>query len=731
MDRAGHDPLLSPPVAFSRYVIALLPALLAAAPLASQTTPVAPQPDQAAAVDAEVRVALFDLLADRPLAAMSRLRVLRTGSETQLQGSASSYGQREVQFLLAESYARLGMSNAFRGTARALLEGGDSRYAPILRMQLLLDAYRRGDYQEAVSLAASASASDPGLASLISGLANYRLANYDAARTAFTAAASNGGAYGGYARYMAALAQMSGDTTQSQAAITSLQALAADALGEFADQVNLTIAQLAYQRGDFDAASAAAGRVTAEGGMGAQASLTRAWSLYKASQLDPAARAFADFATRYPQLPQRDEARLMVGQVLLQQGRLDDAGTHFQRIADSLTLDAAALSQGSAAAMAQAARAFVQARAATMLFLQSPASGKALAVPDNLGLDQASLAQALGATLPPTPVEQLRPELISLADVAPRLDSVASAAGPAFPRRVAYVFGGGGETQAEFVRRTQALREADVAVALARFRLAEQLAAHDARLALLERMQAMLGQATAQMDSLASELTAARDSLARVSVAAEEERVVLHEMMQREATAVRTEAESNARRIDSMRTSFTGILSPDDDSLMAIERETARTYQRLAENVLTGLDRAFSRHPVIALRDTVQAHIDSSETLLAATRLTISATNQTLMDEAARMRNAESDRTAAARSVVASAEAARATAEGAVLVAVEAELRARAEQLLGIVRRDAEAAEFGAASASFFKAVGTTAETAAPGQTPAAAGDPPGPRSPQ
>jgi hypothetical protein len=134
---------------------------------------------------------------------------------------------------------------------------------------------------------------------------------------------------------------------------------------------------------------------------------------------------------------------------------------------------------------------------------------------------------------------------------------------------------------------------------------------------------------------------------------------------------------------------------------------------------------------VIALRDSVRAHIDSSERLLAATRVTIATTNQSLADEAARLRAAESQGTAAARAVVASAEAARATAEEAVLVAVEAELRVRAEQLLGIVRRDVEAAEFGAASASFFKAVGTTAASGTPGQNPAPAPAPPGPRSPQ
>jgi hypothetical protein len=180
-----------------------------------------------------------------------------------------------------------------------------------------------------------------------------------------------------------------------------------------------------------------------------------------------------------------------------------------------------------------------------------------------------------------------------------------------------------------------------------------------------------------------------------------------------------------------MRTSFTGILSADDASIMEIERETALTYQRLAENVIAGLDRAFARHPVMALRDSVEAHIDSSEALLAETRLTIGSTNDILANEVARMRASDSERTRTARNVVASAEAARATAEGAVLVAVEAELRARAEHLLGIVRRDAEAAEFGAASASFLKAVGTTSASEAPGQGPAADDGPPGRSSPQ
>jgi hypothetical protein len=160
-------------------------------------------------------------------------------------------------------------------------------------------------------------------------------------------------------------------------------------------------------------------------------------------------------------------------------------------------------------------------------------------------------------------------------------------------------------------------------------------------------------------------------------------------------------------------------VSPEDANLMAIERETAATYQRLADNVLAGLDRAFANHPVVRLSDTVRAHIAESEGLVTQTRATIAETNDILSNEVARLRATEAERTAAARAAVASAESARATAEGAVVVAVEAELRARAEQLLTIVRRDVEAAEFGAASASFLKAVAPATQ---PGPGPGGAG---------
>ncbi len=724
MDRSGHDPILSLSVAIPRPFPALAAALLLAAPLAAQ--PAAPPAlDQARAVDAEVRVAMFDLLVERPLAAMSRLRALRQAPEAQLEGNGSTYGQAEAQFLLAESYARLGMSDAFRQTARTLLESGNTRYAPLLQMQLLLDAYRRGAYQEAVSLAQSVSANDRAFAGLVGGLASYRLGDPASARTSFDAAVAAGGPFAGYSRYMSALALMAGDTAQTQATITALQGVAGDALGEFADQVNLTIAQLSYQRGDYEAASAAAGRVSATGGLSSSATLTRAWSLYKASQFDAASQAFTDFATRFPHLPERDEARLMVGQVMLQQQRIDDAGRHFQAIADSLNGDLAVMRAGSAAAMAEAARSFVQARAATLLFLQQPAAGKVLALPDNHGMDQAAIAQVMGASAPATPPGQLRPEIISLADVGPRLDSLAPASGGGVARRAVYLTDSGGPTRAEFVRRSQALSQADVVVAVARYQLAEQLAAHNAKLALIERLQEMLGEAAAQLDTLSRELTQARDSLTRLSQMTEEESMRVRELIQREAEAVRLDAADNARRADSLRASFGTMLSADDAGLIEVERQTSLTYQQLANNVMNGLASVFARHPVVRLQDTVRAHIAATEGLVGDTRATISSTNAALMNEMARMRATEDQRTGAARAALASAEAARATAEGSVLVAAEAELRARADMFLGMMSRDAQAAEFGAASASFFKAVGSPTASGTLAEPPGgAAGEP-------
>jgi TolA-binding protein len=447
------------------------------------------------------------------------------------------------------------------------------------------------------------------------------------------------------------------------------------------------------------------------------ATLTRAWSLYKANQLDESASAFRDFASRFPQLPQRDESRLMIGQIMLQQGRVDDAGTYFQGIADSLTLEISGLRERGATAVQEAAKSFVAARAATLLFLTQPEQGKALALNDNLGMDLATVAAALGQSGPVMPPSQLRPELVSLADIEPRLDSIAPASSLTLSHRVVYISGDSGSDHSDYVQRSQALREADVGVALARYRLAEQLDSHNAKLALVEALQQVLGTAVARLDTTMQQLTQARDSLARVMEVSAATQKRLEELMRLEAQAVAQSAEENSRKADSLRASFQTMLSADDSAVMEIEAGTAATYRALAENVMANLTSAFANHPVMRLQDSVRAHLAQSESLVDQTRSTIASTNDQLSAELARLRASQAEESAAARGVVASAEGRRAQAESALIAAVEAELRSRAGRLLALVQHDAEAAEFGAASASFFKAVGS--DTTRAGNAPA------------
>src|SRR4029079_7340522 len=182
------------------------------------------------------------------------------------------------------------------------------KYTSLLQSQMLLAAYRTGDYPRVVQLARSATdASSRGLASLVSGLASYQLRNYSEARASFATTRQAGGPYAQYAQYMDVLTALRGDTTQGAAALVQLQQRATTSTGEFADQVRLTAAQLAYERNAFDQAIQLADAVSANGGYAAPALLTKAWAQYKADKIADAGQSFAAFADRFPQLPERDE----------------------------------------------------------------------------------------------------------------------------------------------------------------------------------------------------------------------------------------------------------------------------------------------------------------------------------------------------------------------------------------------------------------------------------------
>lgn len=663
-----------------------------------------PVANQARGVDAEVRVALFDLMNDRYIPALSRLQWLQTapGALTAAAAPSALRGREDVLFLLAQSYYRLGMDQAFRQTARSLVGGPSApRYGAILRAQLLLDAYRQGDYAGAITMSKALAGSDvKGLAALVAGLSAYQTGAFPDARAAFAQAQQSGAPYAAYAQYMDALAQLRGDTSQTAPALAAMQQLASSSTGEFADQVRLTAAQLAYEADRFDDAAGLAGQIGSESGLAAQGLLTRAWALYKANQIAPAGEAFQQFATRFPQLPERDEARLMYAQALLQLGRTDEAARVFHMVADSAKAETGAL-QGASSARTAAAKALVSARAAGLLFITDPASGKTVALQDAAGSDLSVLAAAVSDTVATMP-RVSAPEVVSLADVNDRLSKVTGLDGT-ISRRVLFAQTSATNNRSDFAGRNQALYEADVQVALARFRVQEAIDAQARQLATLQSLQQTLTTESASFGTLSAKLTAAQDSLSRLSAVLDAAAGRLRQLFEGQINATRLLADENVALVESVRGVLSASSGAMERELLDREAQTSRTYRGVADLIESGVEGAIGHHPVFALRDSVRARGARSRALLAEAQAASTAAQQLIAAEITRLQS--NDATAAYRSTLASAETRRAAVEAQLVSVVERELSARAGEMVADLRRDTEAAEFGSASALFFQAL--------------------------
>ena len=684
---------------------------------ARRDTVVTPRPDQARGVDAELRVALYDIATDRALAALNRLEFLRA-SPVALTGDSTSRAavnrRQDLLFLLAQTYYRLGVGERFRGAAQDILNGSPSgRYAGLLRLQLMVDAYRRGDYGRATQLATGAGvATDRGLTALISGLVAYNQGNVAQARTSFAAAAQSEGPFQTYARYMDAIAMARSDTSQLAGAVDALRQVAGAATGDAADQVRLTAAQLAYSARRYDDAISLAGQIDPARGLGAQALLTRAWAQFRGNQLDAAAASFTEFATRYPKLPERDEARVLAAQIMLQQGRTAEAERLFEAISDSLAAEVTVV-QGRAGMMGDAARALVTTRAAGLLFLSYPTAGKTLALPDAAGADVSVLAAVFAdSALARVSTEPPAPDVVTLADIEVRLDTVSSALGADFPRRVLYV-PASTENLGRYAQAAERLAAGDVLVAMAQLRLQEQLDAQQLKLATLQRLQEVITGERSRLDTVTARLTTARDSLQRISTVVDEVANMVRDMLVASAAETRELAQENLTKVDSTRAALGASPGSTEGTILGLERSTAEIYLRLGQAIEQNIENAVRRHPVVALRDSLQRKQAHAFALVDSVRIQLDATQQIVAAELAALQGGETERVRAARAALASAQAALAQGEAQVIAVVDAELRARAGRMIAQLRKDAEAADFGSASASFFQVVEPTGARAA------------------
>ncbi len=698
-------------------------------------TAIVPQMNQALGVDAEIRLALSEMLGGEPVPALSRLRWLAE-SPVALSGvnaTGELRGREDLLFLLSQAYYRLGLGEDFRGTAEQLLApGAGARYASVLRAQLLLDAYRTGDYARVLSLSRSLGETDASsevraLASLVAGLAAYQNRDYDLARTSFAAAQGTATPYAGYARYMDALTTLRTDTAQTGPALAAMTALADAGSGEFADQVRLTAAQLAYEAARYDEAASLAGRVDPNGGLAASALLTRAWALYKGGQIEESGRAFADFAARHPQLPAREESMLMSAQTLLQRGQTAEAGRVFQMVSDSASTAVTQLQARSTTAMREAAQALVDARAAGLLSLREPSAGKTVALDEGAGTDWTTLVASLGmdslagtAAVSGTGADDGRPQIVALDDIARRLDS--SAVVPvSVSRRVFYAETSPTTNATEYVTVSQALSRADVGVSLARFRLADQMYANALRLRMLSGLQSMVLSQQDSLNAMATGLEATQDSLTRLTSELDVAAARLRQMFEAQTSATRLLAEENAAMIDSLRASLQGAVGPQELQLLETEAATARAYRSVASIVAASMDSLIGRQPAFARRDSLRARGQRLALLLDDTRSTLAATARAIGDELARLQTADPENVRPLRDAVAAAEGAMGAAESRLVALVERELTARAGEMVATLRRDGEAASFGTASAAFFEALDASGAPGATGTTTSSA----------
>ena len=686
---------------------------LAKAGILGSDTTIIPPLDRGRAVDAEIRVALYELMTGDAIAALSRLRPLNAGTES-----------AERHFLIAECYYRLGMDDSLRTEAATLAAMPEaSRFQPLMQAQLLLAAYRDGDYARAAEQARTLGADQSGITSLLGGLAAYRLGQEPAARSAFEAVQATSGPYKTYAQYMLTLMSLKSDTANGVAtAMLALDSLVPSAQNPASDQLHLTLAQLAYEGAQYDRSATEAGLVSATGGLRAPALFTGAWASFRGGKPQAAGDLFATYARDYPQLPARDEGRLMHAQVALQLHQDDSASRAFKSVADSISAETQGLG-ANASGLRGGARLLVNARVADVLLLGDVAGGKAVTFPDLAvsGIDALSVAVPNAPSVTPTVPA---PTPVSVEALAQRLDSAGIdsagaakagvSAGAPLLRRAVFMPVSDASTRGELVKGLANLRDADVGVELADQSVRAEKANILLQVANLKRMREMI---QGEQDSLRSgfgPLAVAEDSLARVTANVDSAYFTLHRLIMAQTSDLRDLSTENNKKLDSVQRSLSGSASTADLAYLEQEHETANIYRRIADEVDAHLDSAIGHNPAFALRDTVRQRGERTRALIVQTRAAGAVAAAAVDSAQAHVETGRSETRLTLRAALQAAQARRETVANALVVTVDRELTARGIALAAAMRRDLEAAEFGSATASFFRAIGSDS-TAGPG----------------
>jgi tetratricopeptide (TPR) repeat protein len=729
------------------------------------------------AADAEIRAALFELVDGRAMSALNRLR--RLGRVARTDATPEVRGEDDRRFLIAECYYQLGMDDSLRAIGDSLLTGpGGPRYAAVLRPQLIVSAYRTGDNERAQRLAggpredtvvvqvyrgtkldqqkfkALPDLSQRGLPTVVAGLAAARRGDSVAAKEWFSRAAESGGPYAFYARTLALVTALPPDSAHAAAALVPLdmasggggaganapppspsanpspvpgnRGAAPESGFDIADQVSLTLAQLAYEAGYYERAATLAASVPPGSAADPAASRTRAWALRRAGHPALALEVLTDLARRYPELPDRTDASLIAGQMALDANDVGEAVRRFAEVADTTRADAAAVAQWmSSTEPAAAAKALVQGRVANPLLVSEIALGKVLSFPDSTGGGEGALAIARtqGGTGDAGEIANALfikpPTALAAAAVTARVDSAIAGGGagaqpavahPTIVSRVVLAHEGTADSVAvrsAVARGIQALRDADVGVSGARAAVSDEREAAAQQVVLLQRERANATLAADSLNLITDRLLGVEDSLGRVSASVDAKRNRLHSLFAAQFSLTNELVTENAGLLDSVRRAARPSATPEDVAMLDREGQTIGAYTRLVETVQRGLTQALAHHPAFALRDTIRNHSVRTRAMIDETRSAIASGEAALDSALGRARRAAEDSAAPtpARAELAAATARQQAAVNDLTSAVERDLRSRAAGLNRDLQRGGEAAAFATANARFLRYV--------------------------
>jgi hypothetical protein len=313
---------------------------------------------------------------------------------------------------------------------------------------------------------------------------------------------------------------------------------------------------------------------------------------------------------------------------------------------------------------------------------------------------------SLGATTSASSAGSGLTAILAAPDPA-RLDSIAARA-PTMAKRVLFTPASATKQLGDVAVRSQNLLAADAAVGVARYRLSQQLDAQQREIALLSQMSGSLAADSGQIGTMAVNYQTLADSIARLDqlLSAAETRV--REMLGREIEGTRTLAAENAKTADSLRTALASRGSAEDRAALDDEVATAAAYAKVAEIAAQGLDSAIAHHPVFVARNALRAREVNTRAVLAAMQSSYTGSRRDIDATLGTLHGGDTPEVQRARQALTDAESRRSAAEGDAVAAVNAELSARAGRLIADLQRNTEAAQFGVASAAFFRAIDET-----------------------